>query len=152
MKSDSDAAYEARANIGVGASLGAVLGAIVAELLTDDSLLVIAASLLGAGLGAAVGSRSRSQMPQFLWIEYPPRIGRMIVLSSLPFFALFSASIYAIKREAAGELQIILLLATAAVSIPLFLAVGRVIGQLDDLLKKVQAWLVGRLVVARRYR
>ena len=134
----SDTNYQARANIGVGASLGAIIGALFAELFSDSSLVVIAGTALGAGLGAAVGSRLRSQAPQFLWIEYPKEVGKKLILSGSAFLALFIPSIYSIKAEATLALQILLLSATSVSGLVLILTVGKVISQLDDLLRKIQ--------------
>jgi hypothetical protein len=143
MKDTSDSKYEARSSIGTGVSLGAAIGAFLASLITQSSLGVVIGSAIGAGLGAAVGTRIKSQMPQFLWIEYPRSVTRRLIFSGVPFLALILGSVYLIK---AGTNQITLVVFISAASVSGFILtyqVGKVISQLDDVLRSILLEAIG---------
>jgi len=137
MKRSPDESYEFRARIGVGASLGAVLGALPAALFFVSPQAVIIGTIIGAGLGAAVGSRLKSQAFQFLWIEYSRDVARRLIVSVFLFLAPFSLFIYFLKIGTTPGIQILLLFATSLAGLYLIYSIGYVISQLDDLLKKI---------------
>ncbi len=183
---------EVKSNIGVGASIGAIGGAVLAAWLFQTSLAVIIASAVCAALGAAIGSRSKSQVGQYLWFTYSKAVAiRMIVSTSL-FLILFLAAVYFAVQEVDQWLKLVLASAASLSSLLLVYSVGYAINELDDLLKKIIfesmavgtaisflllmalvifslvisipfqgfialilvmfSWLVGRFIVAWRYR
>jgi hypothetical protein len=133
----SDSKYTSRASIGSGASLGVVVGALIAHWAFGSHLSVIIGSIIGGGIGAAIGSRLKSQMSQFFWVEYPGEIGKKIVLASIPFFLTFLPFIFLVKADAGKTILTILLAATSISSFILIFSLGRVIMQLDDVLKGI---------------
>jgi len=137
MKRPRDESYEFRARIGVGASLGTLLGASLAALFFNASQVVIVGAIIGAGLGAAVGSRLKSQAFQFIWIEYSRDIARRLLFSGFLFLAPFSFFIYFLKVGTTPAIEILLLSATSLAGLYLIYTVGYVISQLDDLLRKI---------------
>jgi len=137
MMDNSDSKYAARASIGSGASIGTVIGALIAHFAFGSHLSVIIGSVLGAVVGGIIGTRIKSQMSQFFWIEYPGEIGKMIVLSSIPFFLTFLPYIYLVKAGVGKTILTILLAATSISSFILIFSLGRVIMQLDDVLKGI---------------
>ena len=183
---------EVKSNIGVGASIGAIGGAVLAAWLFQTSLAVIIASAGFAAVGAAIGSRSRSQMGQYLWFTYSKAVAIRIIVSTSLFLILFSAAVYFAVQEADQWLKLVLASAASLSSLLLVYSVGYAINELDDLLKKIIfealaagaaisfvllmalgvfslvisipfqgfvallivmfSWLVGRFIVAWRYR
>ena len=137
MNTPPDKGYEFRARIGVGASLGALLGAALGALFFTTPQAVIISSLLGAGLGAAAGSRLRSQAFQFIWIEYSRDVARRLIISVFLFLAPFSLFFYFLIVGTTPVIEILLLSATSMATLFFIYSVGYVISQLDDLLKKV---------------
>ena len=133
----SDSKHEARARAGTGASLGAVLGALLTAIFSTSPLPVILGTAVGALVGGLIGTQIRSQMPQFLWIEYPGKIGVRIVLTSLPFLIIFPTFVYLIKNDAGVPLLTIFLAASSAATLLLIYSIGRVIAGLDDFLKNM---------------
>lgn len=138
MKMSSDKAYEIRAKRGVGFSLGAVAGAILARIIFNTDLAVIIGTLLVGGLGAVFGTRVKSEFPLFLWIEYPKEIGKKFFVAGLLFVALMYGSIAVIKAESALWIQLLFLLGASISVVLLFSAVAAAAGQWDDLLKQIQ--------------
>ena len=143
MKDSSDSKYATRASTATGASLGAIPGALLAAWIFQSSLSVIIGAAVGAAIGAVVGVRVKSQMPQFLWIEYPRNIARKIILSALPFLVLFLVSIYLIKAGAEKTILTILLSATSVTGFIFIYSIGTVISQLDDVLRGIQLEAIG---------
>jgi hypothetical protein len=137
MNTPPDKGYEFRARIGVGASLGALFGAVLGAIFFTTPQAVIISSLLGAGLGAAVGSRLRSQAFQFIWIEYSRDVARRLIISVFLFLAPFSLFFYFLIVGTTPAIEILLLSATSMAALFFIYSVGYVISQLDDLLKKV---------------
>ena len=137
MNTPPDKGYEFRARIGVGASLGTLLGVAIGALFFTTPQAVIISSLLGAGLGAAVGSRLRSQAFQFIWIEYSRDVARRLIFSVFLFLAPFSLFIYFLKIGTTPAIEILLLSATSMAGLFFIYSVGVVISQLDDLLRKI---------------
>jgi hypothetical protein len=137
MNTPPDESYQFRARIGVGASLGTLLGVALGVLLFTTPQAVIISSLLGAGLGAAAGSRLRSQAFQFIWIEYSRDVARRLIFSVFLFLAPFSLFIYFLKVGTTPAIEILLLSATSMAALFLIYSIGYVISQLDDLLRKI---------------
>ena len=137
MKKSQDENYQRRASIGVGASLGVLVGSLFAELFFGGSLQVkILSIVIGAGVGAMIGSRIKSRAFQFLWIEYSRAVARRLVISVFLFLAPFSLYIYFIKVGAAPAIEIVVLTMTVFGGLFLIYTVGYVISKLDDLLRK----------------
>ncbi len=137
MNTPPDKGYEFRARIGVGASLGALFGAVLGAIFFTTPQAVIVSSLLGAGLGAAVGSRLRSQAFQFIWIEYSREVARRLIFAVFLFLAPFSLFFYFLIVGTTPAIEILLLSATSIGGFFLIYSVGIVISQLDDLLRKI---------------
>ncbi|MFC1879234.1 hypothetical protein ACFLZW_04915 [Chloroflexota bacterium] len=137
MKSQSEKEYDSRASIGVGASLGAVVGALLTEVFVESSLLVTGGSLLGAVLGGIIGSRIKSEAYQYLWIEYSKAIAIKLFISGSAFVGLMLGAVYSAKRGVAPTIQILLMSAAALAFLALLVVLGQTIAQLDDLLKKI---------------
>jgi hypothetical protein len=137
MNTPPDESYQFRARIGVGASLGTLLGVALGVLLFTTPQAVIISSLLGAGLGAAAGSRLRSQAFQFIWIEYSRDVARRLIFSVFLFLAPFSLFIYFLKVGTTPAIEILLLSATSMAGLFFIYSIGYVISQLDDLLRKI---------------
>ncbi len=89
--------YQRRARIGIGASIGTIFGAGVAELLFDGAHFVIIGLTIGAALGAVVGTQLKSESFQFIWIEYSKDISRRLWLAGGLFLAPFSLYLLAKK-------------------------------------------------------
>ncbi|MGB3717148.1 MAG: hypothetical protein WA996_22230 [Candidatus Promineifilaceae bacterium] len=183
---------EVKGNIGMGASIGALGGAVLAAWLFQTSLAVIIASAVCAGLGAAIGSRSRSQMGQYVWFTYSKAAAIRLIVSVCLFLILFLAAVYSAVLEVDQWLKLVLASAASLSSLLLVFSAGYAINELDDLQKKIIfeamaagaaisfvllmalgifslvisipfqgfialiivmfSWLVGRFIVARRYR
>ncbi len=137
MNTPPDESYQFRARIGVGASLGTLLGASLAALFFLNPLAVIIGTIIGAILGAAVGSRLKSQAFQFLWIEYSRGVARRLIFAIFLFLAPFSLFIYFLKVGTTPAIEILLLSATAMGFLFFIYIIGFVISQLDDLLRKI---------------
>ncbi len=137
MKTPPDESYQFRARIGVGASLGTLLGASLAALFFDAPQFVIVGVIIGAGLGAAVGSRLKSQAFQFIWIEYSREVARRLIFSVFLFLAPFSLFIYFLKVGTTPAIEILFISATSMAFLFFIYTVGFVISQLDDLLRKI---------------
>ncbi len=128
---------EVRANIGVGASIGAIGGTLLAAGLFQTSLAAIIGSAVGAALGAAIGSRSRSQMGQYLWFTYSKAAAIRLIVSVSLFLILFLAAVYSAVLEADQWLTLVLASAASLSSLLLIYSVGYAINELDDLQKKI---------------
>jgi hypothetical protein len=137
MNAPRDESYQFRARIGVGASLGALIGALLAALFFDAAQFVIIGTIVGAGLGAAIGSRIKSQAFQFIWIEYSREVARRLIFAVFLFLAPFSLFIYFLKVGTTPAIEILLLSATSMAFLFFIYAIGFVISQLDDLLRKI---------------
>jgi hypothetical protein len=133
----ADERYEHRARIGAGASFGTIIGAILAALIFLTTQAVLIVVIIGAGLGALIGSRIRSQAIQFMWIEYSKEVARGAIVAGILFLAPFSLFIYFLKVGTTPVVEIVLITATSLAGLYLIYTFGTVIAQLDDLLKKV---------------
>ena len=127
MKKSPDESYELRARIGVGASLGVLIGALLAVLFFKTTQAEIIGMAIGAGLGAAVGSRIKSRAFQFLWIEYSRAVARRLIISVFLFLAPFSLYIYFIKVGATPVIEILVLTITIMGGFILIYTIGNVI-------------------------
>jgi hypothetical protein len=141
---------EIKSNIGVGASIGAIGGAVLAAWLFQTSLAVIIASAMCAALGAAIGSRSRSQVGQYMWFTYSKAVAIRFIVSTILFLILFLAAIYFAVQDADKRLKLVL---AFAASLSIFSLVISIPFQgFIALIIVMFSWLVGRFIVAWRYR
>ncbi len=116
MNALQDEGYQFRARIGVGASqFFATIQA------------VIIGMIIASGLGAAVGSRIRSQAFQFIWIEYSREVRRRLIFAVFLFLAPFSLFIYFLKVGTTPAIEILLLAATSMAFLFFIYTVGYVI-------------------------
>ncbi len=137
MNNSEKTSAEIKSNIGVGASIGAIAGAVIGAWFFRTSLAAIITSAGGAALGAAIGSRSKSQVGQYIWFTYSKAVAiRMIVSTSL-FLILFLAAVYSVVQEAEQWLKLVLASAASISSLLLVYSVDYAIKELDDLLKKI---------------
>ena len=139
---------EIKSNIGVGASVGAIGGAVLAAWLFQTSLAVITTSAVCSVLGAAIGSRSNSQMGQYLWFTYSKAAAIRLIVSVSLFLILFLAAVYFAIQEADQWLKLVLASAASLSSLLLVYSAGYAINELDDLLKKIifEAMAVGAVI------
>jgi hypothetical protein len=137
MNNSEKTSAEVKSNIGVGASIGSIAGAVLGAWFFRTSLAAIITSAGGAALGAAIGSRSKSQVGQYIWFTYSKAVAiRMIVSTSL-FLILFLAAVFSVVQEAEQWLKLVLASAASISSLLLVYSVGYAIKELDDLLKKI---------------
>lgn len=148
MSNSEKTTGEVKANIGVGASIGALGGAVLAAWLFQTSLAVIIASAVCAALGAAIGSRSRSQMGQYLWFTYSRAAAVRLIVSVSLFLILFLAAVYSAVLEVDQWLKLMLASAASLSSLLLVSSAGYAINELDDLQKKIiyEAMAVGAAI------
>jgi hypothetical protein len=132
-----DESYQFRARIGVGALLGTLLGASLASWFFAATQAVIIGMIIAAGLGAAVGSRIKSQSFQFISIEYSREMARRFIFAVFLFLAPFSLFIYFLIVGTTSTIEILLLSATSMAFLFFIYTGGFVISQLDDLLRKI---------------
>jgi hypothetical protein len=83
MKNTPDSNDEARARIGAGASPGAVSVASPTALFSDSSWRQVYRRGRGRRSGCGRRIASRSQVPRFLWIEYPKNVAKRLSFSGL---------------------------------------------------------------------
>ncbi len=88
--------------------------------------------------GAAIGSRLRSEVSQFIWIEYSSRVAMRFTIAMLLFTALIVAAFYFLEPSLAPALQILLIAATLGSLLLTMLSIRSAIAQLDDVLRAVQ--------------
>jgi hypothetical protein len=148
MKPSSDKKYQARARIGVVASVGMIIGALVGEIFYDTSTAKLIWILIGTVIGGAIGSRMRSQSFQFIWIEYSRQVAVRMLVSGVLFTGFMLAFFYATESSDSSALQLALLVGTLSSMFFMAHALKFAISELDDVLINVQkeAAVVGLIV------
>jgi hypothetical protein len=138
MTNSEEKKYQRRAAIGTGASIGVAVGAVIAAIVSNnESLNVIIGSTIGGVVGGLIGTRLKSQAFQFLWIEYPAKVGKQMLVGVAAFLIPFWLYAYSIKEEANLAIKIILLFAST-IGITIFTKkLADVISDVDDVLKEI---------------
>ena len=136
MNNDSDKTISRQANIGVGASFGAVVGAVITAAIFKSPIYTITGSLAGAFMGGVINLKNKSNFSDMLWNVYSRKTGFRLFIVSVFISAMIFWPILVDQSEPNYMLTIRLILTPISV-IMVIMAMKQAVSELDDLQQKI---------------
>lgn len=150
MNNKKDKVISVQANIGVGASLGAVGGALLAAWIFKSPIYTLSGSLLGAIIGAVINAKRKSYFSEMLWITYSKRTGIWMLVSGLLLTLMIFWSAGSVDKSEPGNLFLMRMILIPVAVLMAIIAVKKAFSELDDLQRKIQheAIVIGYAIIA----